>query len=440
MLPDRRSHLLAALATGITTVAVFAKSFTPYYLVGSTAIFVIACLIGLVLISLNWRQILDLASHVRPALVLIVLLYGVVTASYLVNSFPQVPVTHLWGLLIFHGMFLLFGFASARAPAAVFAILLIQGIAYVAIFGQYAIRFGDFVQNGFLEDVFGIGHDMAIATHQQVGSQMALAALAAFALASGRMWPLSLGFMALATLFIYRLQARTTMVAFGGAFAFLAFGAFYARSKSLALLTASAVVVSTVLASALFFQYALRAKVEPDPPDLISRTIVEIQQRPSGMRLAIWSRTWDRIASSPDKLLLGRGVGVFPIDEGVGPPDWLLRKAEGSKYYPHNIHLEMLYETGILGLLAYSILSLLPLVAAIKYWTRLSVQEKSAFSMYFFYCVSMEFSGAFAFSYDFQFFLGMAIGIVALKRKEVVTLSSTFEAVPAAIGASSRST
>jgi hypothetical protein len=131
-----------------------------------------------------WRQILDLASHVRPALILIVLLYGVVTASYLVNSFPQVPVTHLWGLLIFHGMFLLFGFASARAPAAVFAILLIQGIAYVAIFGQYAIRFGDFVQNGFLEDVFGIGHDMAIATHQQVGSQMALAALAAFALAS----------------------------------------------------------------------------------------------------------------------------------------------------------------------------------------------------------------------------------------------------------------
>jgi hypothetical protein len=230
MLPDRRSHLLAALTAGITTVAVFAKSFTPYYLVGSTAIFVIACLIGLVLISLNWRQILDLASHVRRALVLIVLLYGVVTVSFLVNSFPQVPATHLWGLLIFHSMFLLFGFASARAPAAVFAILLLQGIAYAIIFGHYAISFGDFVQDGFLEDVFGIGHDMALAIHQQVGSQMALAA---FALASGRIWLLSLGFMALAALFIYRLQARTTMVAFGGALAFLAFGAFYARSKKL---------------------------------------------------------------------------------------------------------------------------------------------------------------------------------------------------------------
>jgi hypothetical protein len=68
----------------------------------------------------------------------------------------------------------------------------------------------------------------------------------------------------------------------------------------------------------LFFQYALRAKVEPDPPNLISRTIVEIQQRPSGLRLAI--------------------------------------------------------------------------------------------SMYFLYCVRMEFSGTLAFAYDFRFFLGMAIG------------------------------
>jgi hypothetical protein len=438
MLSDRHSHLQTTLIAGVATVAVFAKSFTPYYLVGSTPIFAAACLLGLVLTALNWRQVVDLANHVRPIFVLIVLFYVLVTANYFINSYPKVPITHLLGILIFHGIFLLFGFASAGALNVVFAILLVQGIAYVIIFGQYAIRFGDFVQDGYLKDVFGIGHDMALAIHQQVGSQMALAALAAFALASSRMRLLSLGFMALAALFIYRLQARTTMVALGGALAFLAFGAFYARSKNLALLTASAVAVSTVLTSGLFFQYALRAEVEPNPPDLISRTIVEIQQRPPGMRLAIWSRTWDRIVSSPNKLLLGHGVGVFPIDEGVGPPDWLLRKVEGSKHHPHNIHLEMLYETGILGWLAYSVLTLLPLVAAIKYWTRLSVQEKSAFSMYFLYCVSMEFSGAFAFSYDFQFFLGISIGIVALKRKEVVTPSSTFEAVPAAIGASSR--
>jgi hypothetical protein len=31
----------------------------------------------------------------------------------------------------------------------------------------------------------------------------------------------------------------------------------------------------------------------------------------------------------------------------------------------------------------------------------------------------MEISGAFAFAYDFQFFLAIAIGIIALKRKEI---------------------
>jgi len=107
--------------------------------------------------------------------------------------------------------------------------------------------------------------------------------------------------------------------------------------------------------------------------------------------------------------------------------DWLLRKTEGARTYPHNIHLEMLYETGIAGLLIYTVLTLLPLVAAIKYWPLLSVQEKLTFAMYFFYLIVQELSGAFAVSYDFQFFLGLTIGIIGLKRNE--TWSDT--AVPA---------
>lgn len=429
MLSDRRSHLLTTLIAGIGTIAVFAKSFTPYYLVGSTPIFAIACLLGLVLTALNWRQVVDLARHVRPVLVLIALLYAVVIASYFVNSFPEVPITHLLGILIFHGIFLLFGFASARAPNGVFAILLMQGIAYVIIYGQYAIRFGDIARDGFSEDVFGIGLAMALAIHQQVGSQMALATIAALGLAPGRMRLFSLAFAPIALLIIHRLQARTTMVALGGSLAFLVFSAFYTRWKSAALLLASALAVSAIVASALFFQYALKAKVEPNAPDLISRTILEIQERPAGMRIAIWSRAWDRIAANPPaKLAFGRGIGVYPIDEGVGPPDWLLKKTDGARTYPHNVHLEMLYETGIAGLLIYTVLTLLPLAAAIKYWPLLSVQEKLVASIYFFYFVSQELSGAFAVSYDFQFFLGMAIGIIALKRKE----TSSRSAVPAA--------
>src|SRR5262245_28529259 len=211
MLFDRRSHLLAALIAGITTIAVFAKSFTPYYLVGSTVIFVITCVIGLVLIALNWREVVDPANYVRPILVVMALLYAVVTASYFINSFDQVPVTYLLGILIFHAIFLLFGFASARTPTAVFVILLMQGLAYLIIFGQYALRFGDFVRDDrLLEDVFGIGPDMSLAIHQQVGSQMALAALAALGLASGRKRLLSIAFMPLAVWFISCFLARTT--------------------------------------------------------------------------------------------------------------------------------------------------------------------------------------------------------------------------------------
>jgi hypothetical protein len=420
MLSDQRSHLLTVLTAGIATVAVFAKSFTPYYLIGSTPIFAGACLLGLILTALNWRQVVDLTNHVRPIFVLIALLYVLVTANYFINSWPKVPITHLLGILIFHGIFLLFGLASAGALSVVFAVLLVQGIAYVIIFGQFAIRFGDFIRSdGYPEDMFGLGPDLSLAIHQQVGSQMALAVLAAFGLALGRARWLAIAFMPIAVVVIYRMLARTSMLALGGSLALLAFGALYVRKKSVALALASALAVSVMLASVLFYQYALKADIAPEAQDLISRTITEIKERPSGMRMDIWLRAWDRIAANPPaKLALGRGIGAYPIDEGAGPPDWLLKKTEGARTYPHNIHLEMLYETGIAGLLIYTLLTLLPLGGGIKYWPVLSIQEKLAFAMYFFYFVSQELSGAFAISYDFQFFLGLTIGIIGLKRNE----------------------
>jgi O-antigen ligase len=420
MLSDRRSRVVDSLIAGIATVATFAKSFTPFYLIGSTAIFAITCLTEIALLGARWRQILDRAMSVRDVLVATALLYAIVIASYFVNSFHHVPLTHLLGILIFHAMFLLFGFANASASAltAIFVILLAQGITYFIVFGQYALRFGDFVREGFLEDVFGIGHDMALAIHQQVGSQVALAALAAIGLATGRARLLSLLFLPLAVCLIYRLQARTALVALACSLAFLAFGAFYSRRKKLALLVTSTAVVSVAFACALFFQYALRANIDPNARDPISSTMLEIQRPEPRLRLAIWTRAWDRVISAPDRLLLGRGIGSYPIDEGAGPPDWLLRKTEGAKYYPHNVHLEMLYETGILGFLAFSVFALLPLVASIRYWSRLSLREKLAISIYVSYLATIELSGSFAFGYDFQFFLAIAVGIVSLKRRE----------------------
>jgi hypothetical protein len=45
--------------------------------------------------------------------------------------------------------------------------------------------------------------------------------------------------------------------------------------------------------------------------------------------------------------------------------------------------------------------------------------EKAAMAMYVFSLASVALSGAFAYSYDFQFFLGLAIGVVALNRGHV---------------------
>src|SRR5262249_12427568 len=134
-------------------------------------------------------------------------------------------------------------------------------------------------------------------------------------------------------------------------------------------------------------------------------------------RLQIWSHTWDRISSPPDRLLFGRGIGSYSIDEGFGPPTWLLDKS--PKHYPHNPHLELLYETGIPGFLIFAVLTLLPLFFSLKHWDGLSARERAAIAIYVFSLVTVEISGSFAYSYDFQFFYGLAAGVVAQRRKEL---------------------
>jgi hypothetical protein len=79
----------------------------------------------------------------------------------------------------------------------------------------------------------------------------------------------------------------------------------------------------------------------------------------------------------------------------------------------------MLYESGILGMLMFTIVAAFPLVVSLRHWTLLSASERSVILMYVFWLVSEEISGDFAFTYDFQFFLALAIGVVSLKRKEL---------------------
>jgi O-antigen ligase len=218
---------------------------------------------------------------------------------------------------------------------------------------------------------------------------------------------------------MHHVAARGALVALLCSLIFWTGANFWIRSKKLTALGAIAGIVLVTGALALSYQYALHDKnVGAEAPDAISRTIREIQQPHEGLRIQIWTTAWQRISTELDHLTFGRGVGMYPVLEGYGTPDWLLRRTEAAKHYPHNIYLEMLYETGITGLLLFTMISLFPLAIALKHWGSFSVIQKSAVSMYVFQLAGSQFSGSFAYSYLDPFFFALTVGIIALKRTD----------------------
>lgn len=418
---NENSRPIASLTSVVVTTAAFGKLFVPFYLIGSTAIFAALCLLGALLIAANWRRAFENVSRAGDVLILTLAFYGLVVASYIVNSRHLVPLTDLLGILIFHSMFIAFGFAAASRPKAVFATLLAQAGVYLIFIVQYVVRFGDLMKGGFIQDVFGVGDlALSLAFHQHIGMTLGLASLAALGFQAKPIRLFALAALPFTFAFLFHIGSRTAIVSLASGLFFLAWSALWIRSRKLALTTLFVVTASAAVASMLFVRFALQdTTIGPTTPDVVSRTIQEVQSKDPGFRLPIWDRAWHRIIAEPEHLLLGRGVGMFPIDEGVGAPDWLLRKTEGARHYPHNVQLEVLYEDGAVALLAFSVLIAFPLVVSLKYWERLSMEEGTAISLYVFYLVSVEISGSFSFSYEFQFFLALAIGVVSSRRRRL---------------------
>jgi hypothetical protein len=424
--PDHAWRHLPALTAVIVTIATFAKSFVPFYLIGSTPIFAVACALGLVLVILGWRPLCQSALFVVDIFVAMALLYGVVAASYLVNSIHRVPATDLVGILVFHALFVVFGFAAVRALKAVFVVLLAQAAIYLAVVIHYVVRVGDLMGGGYLHDIFDLGNSMYTSTlHQQIGTSLGLAALGALGFGVRKVRFCGLLALPFVFAFLFHLASRTALVALACSLFFLVWAGLWTHSRKFAIAILAALLLSAVIASTLFYRFALHDDaVSPVEADAMSRTIKEIQSDDPGFRLPIWQRSWDRIVSDPKHWLLGKGVGSFAIDEGIGAPDWLLRKTEGARYSPHNIHLDMLYESGALATLIFTIVVVFPLIVSLRYWTLLSAPERAAIAMYVFWLVSEEIGGNFAYAYDFQFFLALAIGVIALKRKELAEVAA----------------
>jgi len=421
------TRTLAIVMAATATVAAFAKIFIPFYLIDSTAIFAGTCALGIVLVGLNWRRVRDDATRIPDILALLGLLYGIVVINFLQHSLPAVPITHLGGILIFHGVFLAFGFASARVLRTVLLMLLGQAVIYALIILSHMVRFGDVMRGNHINDVFGVGVPIIFNTfHQNIGLVLAIGLLAAVGLASNRVrLALLCGALPILLLFLFHIAARTALVALVGSFLFLAFGACWIQSKKAAALAVTAVLVAITIGSGLFYRYGMHDRdVDPVAPDAISRTIRELQDKDPEFRMQIWTRTLHQIVSEPFLLPFGRGIGMFPVKEGFGAPDWPLHPTEGSRHYPHNIYLEVLYETGIAGLLPFVILTFVPLVVSLRRWQALTAAEKSVISIYVFDFISQQLSGSFGRSNMEQFFLGLTIGIIALKRSEERRASS----------------
>ena len=424
------TRALAGLMATTVTIAAFAKTFVPFYLIGSTAIFTATCALGIVLVAVSWRPVFDSAIRVTDFIVLLTLLYGVIILSFLLHSRSSVPVTYLLGIMIFHSLFLLFGFAAARALKQVLLVLLAAAAIYATILIYHTIRFGDVMRGNNVDDVFGIGIDaISVVFHQNIGFMLSLGALAAMGLASNRlMRTVAICALAVTVLLSYYIAARTALVGLVSSLSFWGFATCWARSKKAATLGAAATMVSIAVASSVFYQHAMNdANIAATAPDAMSRTIRELQNPNPELRLQIWSRTWRHIVNEPNFLLFGRGVGTYPVNEGFGAPDWPIHPTEGSKHYPHNVHLEMLYESGIVGLLLYTMLTFFPLIVSLRFWHQISSAEKSIVSIYVLSLVSADISGAFAPFYDHQFFLALTIGIIAIKRAGDVELNVTGE-------------
>src|SRR5882724_545209 len=412
------TQTLARWSSILVTVAVLAKTFVPFYLIGSTVIFSASVSAGLVLVVLSWRPIFDAAGRIPDALIVAALFYAVVVVSFLAYSRGAVPTTHLWGILVFHGIMLIFGFSAARALKMVLLVLLAAATIYAALLVQHALRFGGVTKGVSIDDIFGIGVPAIYITfHQNIGFVLGLGALAAFGLASNRTTKmLAASALPVVMVFLFHIAARTALVALASSLVFLGL-------RKAALLTATAAILAAGIALWVSSQHTLnQIEVDAGAPDAVSRTIRELQDPDPRFRLPIWKQTWHHIVSEPDRLAFGRGIGMYPVEAGFGPPDWLLHSTEGSKHYPHNVHLEILYETGIVGLLLFSILTVLPIVGSLRRLSVFSSAERSAVAIYVFTLVSSDISGAFAYTYVLQFFLALTVGTIALKRGDDIAI------------------
>ncbi|MGB8400211.1 O-antigen ligase family protein [Bradyrhizobium sp.] len=409
--------LFPAAAIAATTTA-FCKQFTPFYHFHSTIIFVVAAFVSSLLILPVWKLRPELFQKARSTAIVTLCIWACTALSYLLFARHSVPPTYLAGLVLFSGFFMLVGVAASGSPRSIAVIFVMIAIIYLIYLARYVQHFGflfppkslvdQFDFPDLFGDIFGLSSDpeadrvdLYVTQYQNVGRFLALGALAATMLIGNvrRRWVL--GWMLVAATFVMVLW-----VGGRGALLALAVSISIAVGRSRPVKTLVLIVATALLASGALLVLA-KVNFYIGIP-VIDRTIDEIQHPNPRLRGPILEYLFAKLKDEPYSIILGRGLGMFPVELGRPTPDWLI--ARPITGYPHNVILEALYEIGIGGMALFIVLIMIPIKRAWAIWASLNQDEFFVFQLYIFHLALLMVSGALAYSYDFYFVLGLTIG------------------------------
>jgi O-antigen ligase len=402
--PTTTDGALEGATSALAVMATFSKGFAPFQFFGSTLVFFISLSLCLYCIVLNApRNIARIAGLLRE-LIPIVALLTLMTANYILISDTAVPVTYLIGIIGFWCAFFCLGAVCTDVRSA-FSVLVVFSAIYLVFVVGFFLDNGAMYIGDYFGDIFGIDElelssgTKTIQLYQNVGYLVSVGAIS---------------FGAFAKRFFTRPLTATAIAIM---VALVVDVAVQARGAAIALVCATMFIFESPLKQfwiplSVFCTFVLMAAVSfwaLFPQDLgssgfLSKILDELAQGRSDGRLFLFGAASDRIVSDGVTFLVGRGLGMFPIDLGYQAPDWLIAPKAVSMY-PHNVVIEAQYEMGILGTVLVLCILLRPLVV-FRSIPR-DHDTKILACIYVFYLVSSLFSGSLAYSYPLLFVLGM---------------------------------
>jgi hypothetical protein len=402
------------LTACMVVIAAFSKSFVPFQFLGSSAIFGFALLLAVLGLLLDWPVYWRRIRALKPQILWVAALFGFSATSFLLQSRDSVPATYLLGMTGLLSLFLLLGIIASFALRSVLIFLFSTGLVYLIYCVIYLLENGTLYPGGYFGDIFGLGRNWGGVSsydqfYQNVGLYLAVGTLALIGLTRNwdgvvRFWSVIV-FGSACFALILAAQARGALV---GLLIALTVSFKFRRKRLLIVLLVAAGI--TVASTTGYFVDS----VEQLP--IWQRTEHEVLAPKPRTRLAIVNSLASNVYHNPRLLLFGRGLGMFPVDIGDAPPDWLL-SSQPLSLYPHNPVIEALYELGVIGVVLVIGMMIAPIVMARRLHGGIE-RCRPALSLYLFAIIIEMVSGSLAYSYSFYFFYGLLTGTVASLKDE----------------------